>query len=156
MCMLMIIGFIILTRLNFESALRQFEIACVAAVLSIFVPFLIRKMKALRRFTWFYAVFGILVLGFVCLFGSTTYGAKLSIPIGSIAVQPSEFIKILFVFFAACMLYHVKDFKQVVITTVIAALHVMILVVSKDLGAALIFFVTCLLYTSTLPTTSRV
>lgn len=151
MCMLMIIGFIILTRLDFNSALRQFEIACAAAVLSMFVPFLIRKMKALRRFTWFYAVFGILVLGFVCVFGSTTYGAKLSFSIGSIAVQPSEFIKILFVFFAACMLYHVEDFKQIVITTVIAALHVIILVASRDLGAALIFFVTyiVMLYVAT-------
>lgn len=151
MSMLMVIGFIILTRLNFDNALRQFEIACAAAVLSIFVPVLIRKMKALRRFTWLYAVIGILALGVVFVFAQTSGGAKLSIPIGPVLVQPSEFIKILFVFFVACMLYQVKTFKQIVITTVVAAMHVLILVASTDLGAALIFFVTyiVMIYTAT-------
>ena len=49
MCMLMLIGFIILTRLGFDSAVRQFEIGCISAVITIFIPLLIRKMKALRR-----------------------------------------------------------------------------------------------------------
>lgn len=147
MSMLLVIGFIILTRLDFSLALRQFEIACIAAVLSIFVPLLIRKMKALRRFTWLYAVIGILALAAVLVFAPVSGGAKLAI----FGVQPSEFIKILFVFFVACMLYQVKDFKQIVITTIVAALHVLILVASRDLGAALIFFVTyiVMLYVAT-------
>jgi cell division protein FtsW len=43
------------------------------------------------------------------------------------------------------------DFKQTAITTAMAALHVVILVVSKDLGAALIFFIVyvCMLYVAT-------
>ena len=45
MCMLLLVGFIILTRLNFENAIRQFEIAVVAAVVSAFVPILVRKLK---------------------------------------------------------------------------------------------------------------
>ena len=151
MCMLMVIGFIILTRLDFDNALRQFEIACVAAVLSIFVPLLIRKMKVLRKFTWVYAVIGILALGAVLAIGATTYGAKLSFTVAGITVQPSEFIKIVFVFFCACMLYNVKDFKRILITTILAAIHVLILVASTDLGAALIFFITyiVMLYVAT-------
>lgn len=151
MCMLMIIGFLILTRLDFNVALRQFEIACVAVVLSVFVPVLIRKMKALRKFTWVYAVIGILALGIVMAIGATTYGAKLSFTVAGITVQPSEFIKIVFVFFCACMLYNVKEFKQILITTIVAALHVLILVASTDLGAALIFFITyiVMLYVAT-------
>ena len=151
MCMLMIIGFIILTRLDFDNAIRQFEIACAAAVLSMFVPVLIRKMKVLRKFTWFYAVLGVGALGAVMVIGATTYGAKLSFTIAGITVQPSEFIKIVFVFFCACMLYQVKDFRRIVITTVVAAIHVLILVASTDLGAALIFFITyiVMLYVAT-------
>lgn len=151
MCMLMIIGFIILTRLNFDNAVRQFEIACIAAVLSIFVPILIRKMKALRKFTWLYAGIGVVALGAVMALGATTYGAKLSFTIAGVTVQPSEFIKIVFVFFCACMLYNVKDFKRILITTIAAAVHVLILVASTDLGAALIFFITyiVMLYVAT-------
>ncbi|MBQ7895872.1 MAG: FtsW/RodA/SpoVE family cell cycle protein, partial [Oscillospiraceae bacterium] len=59
-------------------------------------------------------------------------------------VQPSEFVKISFVFFVAAMFYKAAGWKQVVVTTVVAAMHVLILVLSKDLGSALIFFVTYL------------
>lgn len=151
MCMLMIIGFVYLTRLDFNNAVRQFEIACVAVVLSIFIPLLIRKMKVLRKFTWLYAGIGIVALGAVLALGAITYGAKLSFTIAGITVQPSEFIKIVFVFFCACMLYNVKDFKRILITTIAAAIHVLILVASTDLGAALIFFITyiVMLYVAT-------
>ena len=46
---------------------------------------------------------------------------------------------ILFIFVAAS-LKNDTSFKNIVITTAVAAMHVLILVVSKDLGAALIIF----------------
>ena len=151
MCMLMIIGFIILTRLDMESAVRQFEIAVIATVISIFIPLLVRKLKFLRKFTWIYGAVGILALGAVFALGRVSGGAKLSFTVAGITVQPSEFVKILFVFFVACMLYQATDFKQVCIATAAAAIHVLILVLSTDLGAALIFFVTyiVMLYVAT-------
>ncbi len=151
MCMLLIIGFIILTRLDFSSALKQFEIAVVASVVTIFIPQLIRKLKALRRFTWVYCAVGILALAAVLVFGRMTGGAYLSFTVAGITFQPSEFVKILFVFFVACMLYQSTDFRQICITTAAAAVHVLILVVSTDLGAALIFFITyiIMLYVAT-------
>ncbi len=142
MCMLMLIGFIILARLDMSSALRQFEIAVAASVLTIFIPLLIRKFKALRKFTWLYAVIGIVALAAVLGFGRLTGGAYISFTIAGITLQPSEFVKIIFVFFVACMLYKTTNFRQVLITTVVAAVHVIILVLSTDLGAALIFFIT--------------
>ncbi len=142
MCMLMLIGFIILTRLDFSSAVRQFEIAAIASVVTIFIPLLVRKLKFLRKFTWIYAAAGILALGAVLLFGRVTGGANISFTIAGITLQPSEFVKIIFVFFVACMLYKTTNFRQVLITTIVAAVHVLILVLSTDLGAALIFFIT--------------
>ena len=65
----------------------------------------------------------------------------MSLTIGGISIQPSEFVKISFVFFVASMFYQSLEFKNICITTVVAALHVVILVLSKDLGSALIFFV---------------
>lgn len=49
MCMLMLIGFIILTRLNFDNAVRQFEIAVAAAVVSAFVPMLVAEIKVFAQ-----------------------------------------------------------------------------------------------------------
>lgn len=141
MCMLLTVSFIILTRLNFDAALRQFEIAVIAAVVSALVPLLVRKLKFLRKFTWVYAIAGILALGAVLVLGSITGGAHLSFTVAGVTLQPSEFVKIIFVFFVACMLYDEPDFRRVCVTTAAAAVHVLILVLSTDLGAALIFFV---------------
>ncbi|MCC8142132.1 MAG: FtsW/RodA/SpoVE family cell cycle protein [Lachnospiraceae bacterium] len=151
MCMLMMIGFIILARLDFDSAVRQFEIAAITSVVTIFIPLLVRKLKFLRKFTWVYAVVGILALGLVLGLGRMTGGAYISFTVGGITLQPSEFVKIIFVFFVACMLYKSTDFRQVCITTIVAAIHVLILVLSTDLGAALIFFITyvIMLYVAT-------
>ena len=87
---------------------------------------------------------GIGLLGLVAIAATVTYGAKLSFTVGGISIQPSEFVKIIYVFAIAGLLSNARDFKRIVIATGLAALHVLILVVSKDLGSAMIFFVTYL------------
>lgn len=151
MCMLLLLGFIVLTRLSIDKAYRQFGIAVCAMLLTLVIPVLIQKVRFLRRVPWLYAAIGILGLAFVLVFGATSSGAKISITVFGSSVQPSEFIKIIFVFFIACMLYEKTDFKRVCITTALAAAHMLILVLSKDLGGALIFFITYLvmLYVAT-------
>ncbi|MBQ5661346.1 MAG: FtsW/RodA/SpoVE family cell cycle protein, partial [Lachnospiraceae bacterium] len=143
-CMLLGTGFIILTRLNPERAMRQFLIVVVSAVVTWIIPFIIDRVWQLVKLAWLYGILGVLILAFVCVAGNTSFGAQLSLTVGGISVQPSEFVKISFVFFAAARLYRSTKFKDVAITTVIAALHVVILVLSRDLGSALIFFVTYL------------
>lgn len=143
-CMLLGTGFIILTRLNPDRAMRQFLIVVVSAVVTWIIPFIIDRVWQLVKLAWLYGTLGVLILAFVCIAGNTSFGAQLSLTVGGISVQPSEFVKISFVFFAAARLYRSTKFKDVVITTVIAALHVVILVLSRDLGSALIFFITYL------------
>ncbi len=151
LCMLLVIGFIMLTRLSPDKASRQFALALVATLVTLLVPFFVRHIHFLDRLPYLYAGIGIVLLTLVAVAGRTDYGAKLSFTFGSVSLQPSEFIKILFVFFVASMLYRATDFRQVVKTTVLAAVHVLILVLSRDLGSASIFFVTYLvmLYVAT-------
>ena len=141
MCMLMAIGFLILTRLSFTKAVKQFTIAVGAMIFALGVPFMIKKIRFIRKMTWLYAVVGLLALLIVAILGATSYGAKISYTVAGISLQPSEFVKIIFVFFVAGMFHQSNSFRQVVITTVVAAAHVIVLVASKDLGGALIFFV---------------
>jgi cell division protein FtsW (lipid II flippase) len=54
-------------------------------------------------------------------------------------------VKIIFVFAVAGLLSTEHSFRRVVLATVLAAVHVLILVISNDLGSALIFFVTYLI-----------
>lgn len=145
MCMLLTIGFIILTRLSFQRAIKQCVIVASAVLLSLVIPVIIRKMKKLEEYTYAYAILGIGALLLVLVLASRSGGAKLGFTIAGIGIQPSEFVKISFVFFVASRLQRSTEFKDVVITTVIAALHVIILVLSTDLGAALILFVVYLM-----------
>ncbi len=139
MCMLLSVGFLILSRLSTDKAIRQFMLAVAAVVLTALIPLFVRKLKFLNRLAYLYAIIGIGGLGLVAVAGSTDYGAKLNISLGPVTIQPSEFIKILFVFFLASMLYNIRDIRQIKIATVIAGIHVLLLVASRDLGGAAIF-----------------
>lgn len=142
LCMLLGIGFVILSRLSMHKAKKQLVIALGAVLLSLLIPYIISRTGFLRKLTWLYSLSGVLALSLVLVMGELTHGSKISFSISGISFQPSEFVKIIFVFFMAGALWENSSFRQVCLTALIGATHVIILVVSKDLGSALIFFVT--------------
>ena len=144
MCMLISIGFIMLTRLSYEQSIKQFKITVLASVVALFVPVIIRKLRVITKMYWLYALVGVGLLALVAIAATSTYGAKLSFNFGAFSIQPSEFVKIIYVFAIAGLLSHARDLRRLAIATGLAALHVLILVVSRDLGSALIFFITYL------------
>ena len=144
MSMLLTVSFMILTRLDMDKAVKQFIFAAVAVVITCFIPLIVAKLEFLSKLGIFYGIIGIAGLAVVLVAAQTTYGAMLSISLGPVVLQDSVFIKIIFIFFVACMLKEVEDFTYLVKVTVVAALHVLILVASRDLGGALIYLVTYL------------
>nr|MCR4605789.1 FtsW/RodA/SpoVE family cell cycle protein [Eubacterium sp.] len=144
MMLCLLIGFIILTRLNIDYMIKQLLFASLAMGLCLMVPFLIERLKIWDKLGMIYAIVGICMLLLVFVIGVEHYGAKNWVQIGGFEMQPSEFVKIIFVFFVAATLSKRTDFKYVVLITVIAAAHVGVLVLEKDLGGALIFFFTYL------------
>lgn len=146
--MLLCIGFIIQTRLSITKgqnlAVKQFLVVAAAAGICMVIPVIIDRVWQLVKIPWIYGIGGLILLAVVWIGGSTSYGAQLSLNLGGIAFQPSEFVKITFVFFVAAMFYNSTDFKTVCTVTAVAAAHVLVLVASKDLGGAFIFFITYL------------
>lgn len=140
MCMLLAVGFIILTRLSYAKAIRQFSIVIVGLAICMFIPFLFRRIKLFDKMAWIFSAFGIAALSMVLLFSKVVNGSKINVSIMGITFQPSEIVKISFVFAIAGLLYKSESIKQVIISAVIAGLHVVILVLSKDLGTAVLFF----------------
>lgn len=141
MCMLLSIGFVILIRISYDKAVRQFMIVVGSMILSMFVPYLLRQVKNLEKLTWLYAGIGMVSLAAVLLAGAVTNGSKLSFSVAGVSFQPSEFVKIAFVFCMAAMLKEAESLAQIALSAFVAAAHVLILVMSRDLGSALIFFV---------------
>ena len=151
MCMLLSVGFVIQSRLSLDNALKQLIIVSAATLLSFVVPVIVRKVKLVKDLTWLYGIAGVLLLGAVFLYSEVYQGANLSLEFNGISFQFSEFVKITFVFFVAGMLQKNLSFRRIVLATGFAAVHVGILVLSTDLGAALIYFITyvVMLYVAT-------
>lgn len=142
MCFLMAVGFVVLTRLSYDKAVRQFVIAAVSAVIALVVPHLIQKVRNWSDFTWVYAAAGLAALGAVLVAGAVTNGSRLAFSVFGVSFQPSEFVKIVFAFFVSAVLCRSLSFWNVALSAAVAGAHVLILVLSKDLGSALIYFVT--------------
>lgn len=151
MCMLIMVGFVMITRLSYDESVKQFKIACVGTAAAFLIPVIIRRMHVLTKMTWAYVFVGIGLLGLVMVASRAVNGSKLTLSVGGYTFQPSEFVKIIFVFAIAGLLAYEHSLRRIIVATVLAAVHVGILVISTDLGAALIFFVTYLvmLYVAT-------
>lgn len=142
MKMLLCIGFIMLTRLSFDLAVKQYLFVFGTLLVCLIVPVMIKKFRSWGDMGILYLLIGLLLLLLVLIFGKEVYGAINWIVIGGFKFQPSEFVKLLFVFGTAALLKKNQDFKRVCLVTVLAAVHVIILVLERDLGGALLFFVT--------------
>lgn len=139
-CMFLSIGLVIIARLNFAQAQKQAAIAGAGLLFMLIFPALRGHLEFLRKLTWVYAAVGLIAITGVLVLGATTYGSKISYTISGITFQPSEFVKVLFVLFLACMLSGEIDRNTRIAVTAVSILHVGVLVVSKDLGSALVYF----------------
>ena len=140
-CFLLLIGFVMLARLSIQSAVKQFIIVAVSCIVVLFIPAFMEKAYWIRRLKWAYGIVGFLFLATVFIIGTTKNGSTNWISLGGgLALQPSEFVKITYVFFIAAMLERGINFKNIMLTSVFCACHVMVLILEKDLGGALLYF----------------
>ncbi len=151
MCFLLMVGLMYLTRLDVSLARRQYFIALFSLVIGFVIPVIIKNAGFFRKWGPVFGIAGFLLIASVFVFGKTEYGATNWITIGPIGLQPSELAKILFVFFIAAMIYKRQDLKYLILVSLMAAVYVVVLIMEKDLGASLIFYVTyiVMLYVAT-------
>ena len=140
MMLFLALGFIMLYRLSPKNCIKQAMMVVAIAVLTSWIPLFIEKLKNARVPAATAGTLGLILLIVVMVFGTETFGSNLSLTIGSVSIQPSELVKITYCLLIAMLLRKRDDFKRVVYATAIAAAHVLVLVLSKDLGAALIYF----------------
>ncbi len=141
MLLLLGIGSVILARLDFNGAIRQFIIVTAALLAALFIPAFIRAMHRIERYGYAYLGMGIGILLMVFFFAGERLGARIWVKLFGVAMQPFEFVKILFIFGCAAVLLRAKSWKGVFLGTVLAGIHILLMAASKDLGGALLFAV---------------
>ena len=62
MCMLLCVGFIMLTRISYEKSVRQFLVVAVSALVTWIIPFIMDRVWQLSRIPWLYGVLGLAFL----------------------------------------------------------------------------------------------
>ncbi len=151
MCFMLMVGMIVITRISYWKGIKQFAIASVSIVIAFLIPELIFRLEVLEKWGYVFAAIGIVILLILLIYGSVANGSKINFRIAGISFMPSEVVKLVFVFFAASVLSKNTDFKTIAICSAAAAAHVIILVLLKDLGSALIYFMVylCILLVAT-------
>ncbi len=140
---LMLIGYTMLLRLNPKLAIRQFILASVGLVITIFIPLILGKLKNMKNWSVLYGVIGIILLASVFIpgVGLEIYGSRNWISVAGVTLQPMEFVKIVFIFFVASSLVKINTLKDLVLNAIIAAIFMLVLVIEKDFGAVMLFYI---------------
>ena len=86
----------------------------------------------------------VVVLGLNLALGKVTHGAANWIVIGPVSIQPSEFVKIAYIFVGASTLDSLLTKKNLTEFIIFTAICIGALFIMSDLGTAVIFFVTFL------------
>ncbi len=104
--MLSSIGLIMIFRLDPELGTKQIIWFAGGIILFLLSYCIFTYIKFWNKLTYFYIGLAIALFLLTLLFGSNISGATNWIRMGKLSVQPSEYIKIIFIFFLAC--YYAK------------------------------------------------
>lgn len=137
---LTLIGLIMLYRIKPYYAVRQLTWFTIGISLFILIVVLLPDMESISGLKYLYmgAAVGLLLL--TQFIGIDRRGSKNWIDLGFTTFQPSEFSKIFIILYLALALKDFKKWKDLIVPAAVVGISLILLVLQKDLGTALIFF----------------
>lgn len=128
-----------------ESVIKQF-IAIIVGVCGMFVMCLVlRNLETTKSLRIAVLIGAMVLLAINLVFGTFSYGAKNWLSIGGFSFQPSELVKVVFIWVGAATLDELFDKKNLWTFMLFAAYCFGCLGIMGDFGTAIIFFVTFLI-----------
>ena len=159
----LMLGLVMLWRLDTGLAWRQLVFAALGLFVSLLIPFVFKIFKNFERLEKLYFVVCIGLLGLVSIAAALAnvvdiplvaidqFGSARWLNIAGITFQPSEFAAIAFVLFLAASLREKPSITRLTFISIATASLILILVMQRNLGGALLFFVVfmIMMYAST-------
>lgn len=127
-----------------ENMMKQVILTLAGIVLFFILGIWLRSLTRVRVLRLPMALCSIAALGITYVIGSETYGATNWISFGGFTIQPSEFVKIAYIYAGAATLDRLYLNRNLIFYIIFSASCVGALALMGDFGTALIFFVTFL------------
>ena len=138
------VGLVTIGSVQPESAFKQYFMVLVGLIALIFLVFLMGHVDFCMKIRWIVAGASVLLLLVNIVIARATNGARNWVTIGGVTFQPSEFVKVAFIFVGAATLEKIQTSKNILAYIIYSLICVGSLIIIKDFGTALIFFMTFL------------
>lgn len=119
------------------------QVICIAGgiVIYLLISWSLRDLNRAKFFRYLAAVAGIGLLAVNLVFGRETYGAKNWIDLGAFSFQPSELVKVCFLYVGASTMDRIVSKRNIITFIIYSVIVCGFLALMSDFGTALIFFV---------------
>jgi cell division protein FtsW len=124
-----------------ESLIKELLAIVAGVCVFLVVCWSLRDLERAKTVRYLAAVAGIGLLAFNLLFGVEKFGARNWIQLGGVSFQPSEFVKVCFIYVGASTLSRLMSKRNIVLFIAYSAVICACLALMKDFGTAIIFFV---------------
>lgn len=135
------IGFSVIASDDASKMGKQLICLVGGILIYLIIGWSLRDLSRAKRFRYLAAVGGLLLLAVNLVFGTEMYGAKNWIYIGSFSFQPSELVKLCFIYVGASTMDRIVTKRNLILFIIYSAAVCGCLALMNDFGTALIFFV---------------
>lgn len=139
------IGILLISGQGLDAVKMQLAAFLIGIPLFCFIVWFVSDLDRVMKSRTAIAVCAILLFAVNLVIGSTVNGSKNWIIIGPVSFQPSELIKIAFIFVGASTLDRLQTKKNLTVFIAFAGACLACLFIMRDFGTALIFFATFLI-----------
>ena len=136
------IGLAIVGSMYPDTVMKQFLAIVLGVIAYCALLMFMRFVSAVKTLRWMVAFCAIGLLAVTLAIAEPTNGALSWLSLGGISIQPSELVKVAFIFAGAVTLEKLQSIRHLTMYIVFAAICVGELFLMYDFGAALIFFFT--------------
>ena len=134
------IGLGVIATRNPDDVLQGLAFIAAGVVFFVIICWILRDLRWVKRFRYPIAIGGILFLAAGLVFGVEIGGATRWLRFGGFSIQPSEFVKIAFIFAGAQTLERLFSRRNLYLFIAYSAACIGILALMNDFGSAAVFF----------------
>ena len=134
-------GMAVIASVKPEELTKTLISIVIGVMLFMVIGFCMRELNTAKKLRYIAAALGPIMLLAVLAVGTEYYGAKCWIKIGPLSIQPSELVKISFVFAGASTLDRLMTKRNLILFIGYSGVICLLLALCNDFGSAMVFFV---------------